>query len=109
MRPMKNPISFLLCIFILTSCNSNLSSGKVEDIGLIGATIEITQKPTDGKDSWMTINLFDKHGKSIRNDSIKIIVNGVETALQHRQGLYYTDESRYYSENAPTNQIYNLK
>ncbi|KIO78975.1 hypothetical protein TH53_00340 [Pedobacter lusitanus] len=108
MRLMKHSISFLLFIFILTSCNSNLSSEKVEDIGLIGATIEITQKPTDEKSSWMTINLFDKHNKIIRNDSIKIIVNGIETALQHRQGLYYTDESRYYSENAPANQIYNF-
>lgn len=97
---MKNPILFFLFLLVLTSCNSDLSSGKIEDIKLIGATIEITQNPTDRKNSWTTVDLFDKDNKRIRNDSIKVIVNGVETSLQHHQGLYYTDESRYYSENA---------
>ncbi|KQT35810.1 hypothetical protein ASG22_01965 [Chryseobacterium sp. Leaf405] len=91
------------------SCNSDLSSGKIEDIRLIGTTIEITQNPTDRKDNWMTVDLFDKDNKSIRNDSIKIIVNDIETSLQHRQGLYYNDESRYYAENVPLNNIYNFE
>ncbi|MEO8254402.1 MAG: hypothetical protein ABI554_08425 [Flavobacterium sp.] len=106
---MKQLLPFLLCLLVLTSCNSNLSTEKVEDIGLIGATIEITQNPTDAMDSWMTIDLFDKDRKIIRNDSLKIIVNGIETTLQHRQGLYYNDESRYYSENAPVNQSYTFE
>jgi len=109
MKILKQLISISLCIVVCTSCNSNLSSEKVEDIGLIGATIEITQNATNGKDSWTTINLFDKDRKSIRNDSIKIIVNGVETELQHRQGLYYTDESKYYSESPPINQVHNFE
>jgi len=106
---LKHLILFLLFLLVLTSCNSDLSSGKIEDIGLIGATIEITQNPTDRKDSWMTIDLFDKDNKRIRNDSIKIIVNDIETSLEHRQGLYYTDESKYYSENKPLNNIYNFE
>ena len=106
---MKKLISILLCILVLTACNSSLSTEKVEDVGLIGATIEISQNPSDSNDSWMTINLFDKDNKSIRNDSIKIIVNGIETALQHSQGLYYNDESSYYSETPPINQVYNFE
>lgn len=106
---LKNLIFFFPFLLVLTSCNSDLSSGKIEDIGLIGTTIEITQNPTDRKDSWTTIDLFDKDNKRIRNDSIKIIVNGIETSLQHHQGLYYTDESKYYSENAPLNNIYNFE
>ncbi len=106
---MKHLLLFLLCTLVLISCNSDLSSEKIEDIGLIGAAIEITQNPADSKDCWMTIDLFDKDHKSIRNDSVKIIVNGIETSLQHRQGLYYTDESRYYSESAPLNKIHNFE
>lgn len=106
---MKHLLLFLLCILALTSCNSNLSSEKIEDPGLIGATIEITQSPTDRKDNWMTVDLFDKDNKKITNDSLKIIVNGIETPLQHRQGLYYTDESRYHAENVPLKNIYNFE
>lgn len=102
-------ILFLLFLLVVTSCNSNLSSGKIDDIGLIGATIEITQNPADRKDNWMTVNLFDKDRKSIRNDSVKIIVNGIETPLQHHQGLYYTDESKYYAENIPVNNSYSFE
>lgn len=106
---MKHLILFLVFLLLLISCNSDLSSGRIDDIGLIGATIEITQNPTDIQDSRVTIDLFDKDNKSIRNDSITILVNGIETSLEHHQGLYYTDESRYYSENAPLNNIYNFE
>lgn len=99
----------MICLLTLSFCNSKLSSEKVEDIALIGATIEIAQNPTDEKDSRTTIDLFDNNKKSIRNDSIKIIVNGIESSLQHRQGLYYTDESRYYSESGPINHMYNFE
>ncbi len=87
-KVLKHLILFLFFSLVLTSCNSDLSSGKIEDIGLIGAKIEINQNPTDRKNSWMTVDLFDKDKKSIRNDSIKIIVNGIETSLEHHQGLY---------------------
>jgi len=108
---LKKIKSFLYCLCVLTiiSCNSNLSSGKIEDIALIGAIIEITQNSTNSNDSWMTINLFDKDDKIIRNDSIKIIVNNIEATLNHSQGLYYNDQSEYYVETGPINQMYNVE
>ena len=97
---------YCLCVLTIISCNSNLSSEKILDITLIGATIDITQNPIDSKKNWMTINLFDKDGKTIRNDSLTIIVNNIETSLKHHQGLYYNDDSEYYIEVEPINQMY---
>lgn len=108
LRKIKS-VLYSLCFLTIISCNSSLSSEKIEDIALIGADIKITQNPTDSKDSWMTVNLFDKQRKIIRNDSVKIIVNNVETGLSHRQGLYYTDESEYYIEAVPVNQMYTVE
>jgi hypothetical protein len=95
-----------LCLGTLFSCNSKLSTGKVEEIALIGANIEITQNPTDKKDNGISIDLFDDNGNSIINDSIKIILNGVEGELFHIKGLYYTDNSHYDFSNVPVNDKY---
>ncbi|KIA90200.1 hypothetical protein [Kaistella jeonii] len=81
----------------------------MEKIELIGATIDITQSPTDKKDNGISVDLFDKKGRIIRNDSITIIVNGVEGELYHKQGLYYTDESKYHLSDIPVNDTYTVE
>lgn len=105
---LKNLTILIFSLFLATlfSCNSKLSTGKVEDIALIDATIEITQNATDKKENSVIVDLYDDNGNTISNDSIKIIVNGIEGELFHIKGLYYTEDIHYDFSNVPVNDNY---
>ncbi len=109
MKNFKTLILLSLCLLTLFSCDSKLSTEKVEDIALIGAKINITQNSTDKKDNGVTVDLYDDNGNTISNDSIKIIVNGVEGELFHIKGLYYTEDTHYDFSNVPVNDTYNVE
>ena len=100
-----------LLFFILgvTSCTSDLSNKKIENISLIYAEIEIIQNPLDRNSNSVVVNLLDKNGKRISNDSLTIFVNNIEEKLYHKQGLYYTDQSKYIFSNVPVNEQYNVE
>ncbi|MGJ1269832.1 hypothetical protein ACR78G_21755 [Sphingobacterium spiritivorum] len=106
-------LTLLLCSFICLlaslSCNeSKLSKEKITALSLIGADISISQSLTDKNDNEISVKLFDKDGNIISHDSVLIMVNGVDMALQKRQGLYYTTETRYYKTNVSVDKGYHL-
>lgn len=98
----------LLSITGMSACTSSLSDEKITDISLVAAEIEITQNPEDKAANSVVVTLLDKHGRRISNDSVSIIVNGVERQVQHRQGLYYTNESVYTFSDVPVVETYNV-
>lgn len=110
----KNPIlsivySLLLFFLIgITACTSPLSEERITDLSLIKAEINIVQNPENKKANTVIVILQDKKGRRISNDSIIIIVNGTSGALQHRQGLYYSNESGYVLSDVPVNEAYEV-
>lgn len=101
----------LLCLMAicLIACTSPLSNEKITDLSLINAEIEITQNPENKKANTVIVILSDKKGRRVSNDSITIMVNGVEASLSHRQGLYYTNESAYVLPDVPVDDAYNVE
>ncbi|TDG37864.1 hypothetical protein EZJ43_01880 [Pedobacter changchengzhani] len=95
-----------LIIWCFFSCNSKLSTQPVTNISLIGAKIDILQLPEDKQLNEVLVELFDSEGKSIRNEGLIIYINGDSLTLQKRQGLYYTDESRYLERDVPVKDSY---
>lgn len=104
---MKYFTPIAICVLLITSCNqSELSTQKVNDISLIAADITIYQDHFDKKKNTVAIQLSDKKGDVIRNDSIVIFVNNIRVKITHKQGLYYTEESYYYLSDVPVNDNY---
>lgn len=108
---MKSILPALLFLFLISmiACTSPLSGENITDLSLINADIEITQNPGDKKANTVIVILQDKKGRRISNDSITIMVNGVEASLSHRQGLYYTNESGYALSDVPVNDAYKVE
>ncbi|CAM3957394.1 hypothetical protein MUGA111182_19330 [Mucilaginibacter galii] len=103
-------VLYLFLILLgISSCTSDLSNGKLDKLSLIYARIEINQSPTDKLDNSVAVALLDNDGNRISNDSILIFVNGIEEKLTHKQGLYYTNESRYVFLNVPVKEKYNVE
>ncbi|MBE9598538.1 hypothetical protein [Pedobacter sp. MC2016-24] len=102
----------ILCIpllLLIHACQSSLSEGKVDDLSLIGARIEVTQNLTDQKDNGVSIHLFDKDGRTIANRAIKIKVNNIDLDFYQRQELYYTTTTNYITSNMPVAKLYNFE
>jgi len=99
----------LYCIIISSvACTSPLSNEKITDLSLINAEIEITQNPENKQANSVVVILRDNKGRRISNDSVSIIVNGVEASLSRRQGLYYTNESGYILADVPVSATYKV-
>lgn len=107
-KPLFYNLIWLMAIWLI-ACTSPLSSENITDLSLINADIEITQNPGDKKANTVIVILQDKKGRRISNDSITIMVNGVEASLSHRQGLYYTNESGYALSDVPVNDAYKVE
>jgi hypothetical protein len=105
----KNFLFSFILILVLFSCTSDFSNKKMKDISLIETNIDITQDPTDNSKNEIEVILVDKKGKRISNDSLTIFVNGIEEKLNHKQGLYYSDESKYKFLNVPVKDVYNVE
>lgn len=99
----------LLCIINLNACTSPLSTENITDISLVNAEITISQIAKNKQANSIVVILRDKKSRRISNDSITIIVNGVEASISHRQGLYYTNESDYILADIPVGQTYKVE
>lgn len=107
-KPLLYSLIGLMYVYLI-ACTSPLSNEKITDLSLITAEIEITQNPENKKANTVIVILNDKKGRRISNDSITILVNGVETSLSHRQGLYYTNESGYVLPDVPVDDAYKVE
>jgi hypothetical protein len=96
-------ISFLLMV-ITGSCRSPLSEGKLDDLSYIDARIEIYQDLMNKNKNEVTVFLYDKDGKPIRNKAIKLKVNATDFDYSERQKLYYTTTSKYSAGDVPIEQ-----
>lgn len=107
---MKSILPALLFLFLISmiACTSPLSNEKITDLSLITAEIEITQNPENKQANSVVVILRDNKGRRISNDSVSIIVNGVEASLSRRQGLYYTNESSYILADVPVSATYKV-
>lgn len=92
----------ICCLLIITSsCNeSKLSHEKIGELSLIRAEVNIYQRLYDKKDNQVVVNLYDEEGKTIKNEAVKIYVNGTPVKYTVRQGLYYTTSTYYLKDSA---------
>lgn len=104
----KTFILMFLFALAMPSCTSRLSNERITDISLIRAEIEITQNPFDKADNTVEVTLADKNGDVISNDHITVFVNGVSQRVTHRQGLYYSNTSKYVFSKVPVKEKYNV-
>jgi hypothetical protein len=82
----------------------------VESISLIRAEINITQRLHSKIENQVVVMLYDEEGKKIKNDSIKIYVNGEEVKYTVQQELYYTSTTYYLKDSAtPKNDQFNFE
>jgi hypothetical protein len=104
---------FTICcmLIVVLSCDeSKLSKGPVTSLSLIRAEIYISQRLHSKIENQVVVSLFDDEGKTIKNDSIKIYVNGTEVKYTVRQGLYYTSSTYYLKDSAsPQNNQFNFE
>lgn len=101
--------TLLLSVILITACKSDLSTGKVDTISSIGATIEVYQNIENKNDNSVVISLHDSNSLRISNDSIKIIVNDSVLNLNRKQALYYNDISTYNISNVAVNDTYTIE
>lgn len=99
----------LLCLIGIGACTSPLSTENITDLSLINAEIAVSQIAENKQANSIVVILRDKKGRRISNDSVSIIVNGVEASLSHRQGLYYTNESDYILADIPVDKTYKVE
>ena len=98
----------VLLVTGMLSCTSGLSTEKLNNISVLHAAIEIKQSPVDKNDNTVIVRLTDENGRRVSNDSLTVFVNGIEEKLNHRQGLYYSDESSYVFSNVPVQDRYGV-
>lgn len=106
---MKYIACFLLLLMVISSCRSPLSEKKVDVLSVIDARIEILQDLTNKNINTISVLLYDKDGKAIRNKDIKLKVNGTDLTYVERQGLYYTTTSEYSGSDVPVDQVYDFR
>lgn len=84
-------------VMVLTACKSPLSDGNLNDLSAIDARIEISQDLTNRNINDVVVLLYDENGKAIRNETIRMKVNGIPLAYSERQELYYNISSKYWA------------
>ena len=109
----KTTLLSMAILLLFCSCErkSTLSEGKVEDLSLIGANIQMTQSLTNHKNKSVQVeaNLYDKDGYAIDNDSIKIKVNGVDLILRKIPGMGLNDYEYISYEKIPYSNDYTFE
>lgn len=96
-------------VLLINACQSPLSEGNVSDLSAIGAIIEVSQNLTNQKENWVSIQLFDKDGRTIANKALKIKVNNIDLDFHQKQELYYTTTTRYIADSIPVAKLYNFE
>ncbi|MGF6849409.1 hypothetical protein QFZ51_004644 [Chitinophaga sp. W3I9] len=111
MAKLKKLFPIFCMLIVALSCDeSKLSKGPVASLSLIRAEINITQRLHSKIENQVVVILSDEEGKTIKNDSIKIYVNGAEVKYTVRQGLYYTSSTYYLKDSAnPKNNQFNFE
>lgn len=102
----------VLCFALLSiSCNqSSLTNKDLQDVTVINAKIEINQSLEKQGDNYTIVELYDADNNEIRNDTVKLFINGSKYNYTVKKGLYYTEDYYYYNENiAPINNKYKLE
>ncbi|MDQ0639993.1 hypothetical protein QF042_003558 [Pedobacter sp. W3I1] len=99
----------LALLLLVIACKSPLSEGNLNDLSAIDVRIEISQDLTNKKKNEVTVFLYDKDGKPIRNKSIKMKVNDTDLVYTERQELYYTTTSKYSASDVPVEKEYNFQ
>lgn len=98
---MKKIFTIFSLLIITASCNeSKLSHEKISDLSLIQADVYIYQRMYDKKDNQVIVHLYDEEGKTIKNDSVKIYVNGTTVKYTVQKELYYTTSTFYLKDSA---------
>lgn len=103
---------FLLSISIIlsiTSCSSRETKVKIDKISSLGAKISIVEAENDRADNGIYVTLFNESGDDIYSDSMVVFVNDLAVKVEHRQGLYYTDESSYNLSPIPVSDLYKVE
>ncbi|SEW53163.1 hypothetical protein [Chitinophaga arvensicola] len=108
---MKKLFTICCILTVLLSCNeSKLSKGPVGSLSLLRAEISITQRLYSKIENQVVVMLYDEDGRKVKNDSIKIYVNGDEVKYTVRQELYYTTSTYYLKDSAnPRNDQFNFE
>lgn len=93
------------------SCNeSTLTNKDLQDVTVINAKIEINQSLGKQGDNYTIVELYDIDNNEIRNDTVKLFINGSKCDYTIKNGLYYTKDYYYYNQNiAPINNKYKLE
>ncbi|MFD2286394.1 hypothetical protein GJU39_00535 [Pedobacter petrophilus] len=108
-------ISLLFIFFsialLIVSCNqSTLTNKDLQDINVISAVIDIHQSLEKQNENNATVELYDSERHEIRNDTIKVFINGSKFDYTVENGLYYTKDYYYYNQNfEPIDNKYKLE
>lgn len=89
---------FLLLLIIHFSCKG---PKQPHDLSGVRAEISIFQSLQKKEDNEIRIDLSDEDGRSLKNDSIRIYVNGSEVPFIIKKELYYTETTYYIKANVP--------
>lgn len=108
-RSLTVKLSPLALLLLVGACQSPLSDRKLNDLSAMDARIEIFQDLTNKQKNEVTVFLYDKDGKPIRNKSIKLRVNATNLVYAEKQELYYSTTSKYSASDVPIDQGYNFR
>ncbi|RYD78777.1 MAG: hypothetical protein EOP55_06330 [Sphingobacteriales bacterium] len=104
-------LTVLFFALLAVSCNqSNLTNKDLKDIAVIKAEIEIHQDLEKQGDNNTRVELYDSDNHEIRNDTVKVFINGTKLDYTIKDGLYYTKDYYYSNQNiTPINNKYRLE
>ncbi|WP_443947091.1 hypothetical protein ACJVDH_08275 [Pedobacter sp. AW1-32] len=86
-----------------------MSTENLDELSALDVRIAISQDLTSKKKNDVSVYIYDKDGRSIRNKKIKISANKVALSYIERQELYYTTTSKYLLDNVPVEKGYELQ
>lgn len=113
-KPKFSALRILIVIsvaLLAVSCNqSSLTNKDLRDIAVIKAEIEIHQNLEKQGDNYTRVELYDSDNHEIRNDTVKVFINGTKLDYIIKDELYYTKDYYYLSQNVtPINNKYRLE
>ncbi|RZL47694.1 MAG: hypothetical protein EOP00_11185 [Pedobacter sp.] len=87
-----------------------MTNKDLRDISVIKAEIEIHQSLEKQNENYVRVEFYDMDNHEIRNDTVKVFVNGTQLDYIIKEELYYTKDYYYLSQNvSPINNKYRLE
>lgn len=113
-KPKFSALRILIVIsvaLLAVCCNqSSLTNKDLIDISVIKAEIEIHQNLEKQGDNYTRVELYDSDNHEIRNDTVKVFINGTKLDYTIKDELYYTKDYYYLSQNVtPMNNKFRLE